>query len=157
METMFIDDDYDDNPHLFSEILPGLWQGGTAEGDQIHASKVLSSATDNRLFTAVVTLDSQSQPVSWGIKEYRYGFADGPIEKYAVKNILAAADWAYSEWKDGETVLIRCQAGANRSGLVMALVLMKEGLSAQDAIDAIRSKRSFALSNSAFVKWLLAI
>ena len=74
-----------------------------------------------------------------------------------MKNILAAADWAYSEWKAGEAVLIRCQAGANRSGLVMALVLMKEGLSAQDAIDAIRSKRSFAFSNSAFVKWLLTI
>jgi hypothetical protein len=34
---MFIYDDYDDNPNLFSEILPGLWQGGTAAGDQIHA------------------------------------------------------------------------------------------------------------------------
>ena len=101
-----------------------------------------------------MTLDAQSQPVKWGVKEYRFGIEDGPIEREQIKDILKAADWAYEQWKAKEIVLIRCQAGANRSGLIMALVLMKDGWSAKKAIDHIRLRRSFALSNSAFVAWL---
>jgi protein-tyrosine phosphatase len=45
--------------------------------------------------------------------------------------------------------------GYNRSGLVMAAVLMKTGLSAEAAIKLIREKRSpYAMSNSDFVSRL---
>ena len=153
-----IEIDYEDEPfELHTEILPRLWQGGTAERDQLHNSKHFSTATKDQPFTSVVTLDAQSQPVKWGVKEYRFGIEDGPIEREQIKDILKAADWAYEQWKTKETVLIRCQAGANRSGLIMALVLMKDGWSAQKAIDHIRLRRSFALSNSAFVAWLKEI
>ena len=149
---------YEDEPfELHTEILPRLWQGGTAERDQLHNSKHFSTATKDQPFTSVVTLDAQSQPVKWGVKEYRFGIEDGPIERQQIKDILKAADWAYEQWKAKEIVLIRCQAGANRSGLIMALVLMKDGWSAQKAIDHIRLRRSFALSNSAFVAWLKEI
>lgn len=37
-------------------------------------------------------------------------------------------------------MLIRCQAGMNRSSLVTDLVLMKDGLSADEAIALIRQK-----------------
>jgi protein-tyrosine phosphatase len=51
---------------------------------------------------------------------------------------------------------VRCQAGLNRSGLVTALILMKEGFTAQDAINLIRSKRhEDALFNDSFANWLL--
>jgi len=153
----FFDEDYDDNPMRYSEILPRLWQGGTGDEDMISSSKVFSSVTDRHPFTAVVTLDALAQPVIPGVKEYRYGFLDTAIEKSQVPNILAAADWAYEQWVAKETVVIRCHAGANRSGLVMALVLMKDGKSADQAIELIRSKRASALSNSAFVKWLREI
>jgi len=150
-----IEIDYEDEPfELHTEILPRLWQGGTAERDQLHNSKHFSTATKDQPFTSVVTPDAQSQPVKWGVKEYRFGIEDGPIEREQIKDILKAADWAYEQWKAKEIVLIRCQAGANRSGLIMALVLMKDGWSAQKAIDHIRLRRSFALLNSAFVAWL---
>ena len=62
---------------------------------------------------------------------------------------------AHAEWKRGQRVLIRCQAGMNRSGLIMALVLIREGYTAQEAIDLIRTKRSkHALFNGRFEKWL---
>jgi protein-tyrosine phosphatase len=102
----------------------------------------------------VVTLDAQAQPVILGVKEYRYGFPDGELSSKIIQEVVAAAHWAYEQWKKGETVLVRCQAGANRSGLVMALVLMRNGLTNLEAIEVICSKRSFALSNKHFVKWL---
>jgi protein-tyrosine phosphatase len=52
-------------------------------------------------------------------------------------------------------VLIRCQAGMNRSSLITAMVLMKEGLSSDEAIDLIRKQRSeYCLSNQHFVEYL---
>lgn len=51
--------------------------------------------------------------------------------------------------------LSRCQAGANRSGLVLGRVLMIEGYTATEAINLIRSKRGpQALFNQDFVKKL---
>jgi protein-tyrosine phosphatase len=43
----------------------------------------------------------------------------------------------------------------NRSGLIMALVLIREGYTAEDAINLIRANRSkHALFNGRFEKWL---
>ncbi|HEY7821189.1 MAG TPA: dual specificity protein phosphatase family protein, partial [Acidimicrobiia bacterium] len=54
------------------------------------------------------------------------------------------------------TVLIRCQAGVNRSGLVSALVLMLDGYRAEEAIALLRQRRSpVVLSNRHFERWLL--
>jgi protein-tyrosine phosphatase len=69
---------------------------------------------------------------------------------------VALARYAHQRWSEGARVLIRCQAGVNRSGLVMALTLMHHGHSAAEAIALIRSRRSPAvLSNRHFVRWLL--
>jgi protein-tyrosine phosphatase len=63
---------------------------------------------------------------------------------------------AHADWKRGKRVLIRCQAGWNRSGLITALVLIREGMGAREAIDLIREKRSeWALCNKSFEKFLL--
>ena len=62
---------------------------------------------------------------------------------------------AHEDWKQGQRVLIRCQAGMNRSRLIMALVLIREGYTADEAINLIRTKRSkHALFNGRFEKWL---
>ncbi len=142
---------------LFSEITTNLWQGGTPDEIHCDVSSVSSFLDNTHNFTAVVTLDSYSQPVGRSIKELRYGFIDGRIERNEIPKLLEVADWAYENWQRGEKVLVRCQAGANRSGLIVAIVLMKDGYSAQEAIDLIRSKRPFALSNSEFVSFLRKI
>ena len=138
----------------FSEILPRLWQGGTPESEMIETSSIHSAAIQRFGFTVVVTLDARSQPAGWGVKELRYGFEDGKLEREEIPRLLEVADWAYDHWQKGEKVLIRCQAGANRSGLITAIVLMKDAMSAEVAIAKIRAKRRFALSNSHFLTLL---
>jgi hypothetical protein len=55
----------------------------------------------------------------------------------------------------GRTVLVRCRSGLNRSGLVIAQVLMNNGRSAEDAVELIRARRSpCALNNQMFVDYL---
>jgi protein-tyrosine phosphatase len=50
---------------------------------------------------------------------------------------------------------VHCQAGLNRSSLVVGRALMLGGMTADDAIVLIRRKRSPAcLSNPSFERWL---
>jgi len=142
---------------LYSEIAHRLWQGGTPDSEMLDGSEPSDSSNQDFGFTAVVTLDARSRPFGWGVKELRYGFEDGPLDRAEVPRILEVADWAFENWQKGEKVLIRCQAGANRSGLITAIVLMKDGMSAAKAIEMIRAKRKFGLSNSDFVKFLFEI
>lgn len=58
----------------------------------------------------------------------------------------------------GQTVLVHCQAGLNRSGLLSARTLMHRGHTAQDAINLLRDKRSpLVLCNEAFENWLVSL
>lgn len=55
----------------------------------------------------------------------------------------------------GHRVLVTCQMGLNRSGLVSALALRQAGLPPCDAIQAVRDARSrYALGNHHFVKMI---
>ena len=143
---------------LWSEILPGLWLGGTDDDDTIETGvdtyKPRMITKDD--FDTVVTLYSWAQPVDWLVEEVRYGFYDSEIGHIDFSAVERAADFAYQAWKSGKRILIRCQAGINRSSLVMAHVLMKDRYTAREAIDLMREKRSKAvLLNKHFVDYLV--
>ena len=83
------------------------------------------------------------------------GFPDSVLSEKDIPEIHSLVDWIYDEWKSGKKVLVRCQAGWNRSGICVALTLMKDGYKAKDAIDLIRARRSpHALCNEDFVRYL---
>lgn len=142
------------------QILPGLWQGGT-EDDEVVGGRIPADhrgALSGRRprFDVVVTLYADAQPAPWGVEELRFGFPDADLTPEFAERAIALARHAHRRWRDGERVLVRCQAGVNRSGLVMALVLMLEGIDAHDAIALIRERRApAALSNFAYVRWLV--
>ena len=142
------------------QILPGLWQGGTEDdevvGGRIPADHHGALAGRRTRFDVVVTLYADAQPAPWGVEELRFGFPDADLTPEFASRAIALARHAHRRWRDGERVLVRCQAGVNRSGLVMALVLMLEGMDAHDAIALIRERRAPAvLSNFAYVRWLV--
>lgn len=144
---------------LWSEILPGLFLGGTDDDDTIEdASNIHTSRNITKEhFDTVVTLYAWANPVDWFVQELRYGFYDSGLEGNAdYASLHEAAEFAHKAWKSGKRVLIRCQAGINRSSLTMGLVLMLEGYPAAAAIELMRSKRSNAvLLNEDFVDYLL--
>lgn len=143
-------------PPLYSEVLPRLWIGGTDDWDVIDIPKALPGLHDPRQFDAVVTLYAHAHPMGWGVHEQRYGFPDAELDPNTMERVHELADWLYGRWVKGETVLARCQAGCNRSGLVIALVLIRAGLSATDAIATLRDVRSpHALSNRDFETYVL--
>jgi hypothetical protein len=138
-----------------SEIAPGLFMGGTDDGDVVQVAQAGWRLGDERPYDAVVTLYAWAQPVPWEVEELRYGFGDCDIRYADTERILRAARWAWRRWVAGDRVLIRCQAGLNRSGLITALVLMLEGYAADEAVPLIRRRRSaWCLCNGYFESWL---
>lgn len=142
---------------LWSEVLPGLWQGGTGEGEDIAYGHLdPAQQITEKDFETVVTLYASALPPDWFVKEIRLGIYDSDMKDFVPEQLFDLVRVAHTDWTGGNRVLIRCQAGWNRSGLVMALVLMREGYTAEDAIALIRKERSeYALCNVDFEKFLL--
>lgn len=140
---------------LWSEILPGLWQGGTADDDAggRWRSKPAITLKD---FDTCITMYAYANPADWHIREIRYGIYDSNMDDFDAEELFDIIRIAHSDWKKGKRILSRCQAGWNRSGLITALILIRDGMSAEDAIALIQKKRSpNALCNGTFRKWLM--
>ena len=143
-------------PPLFSEILPNLFMGGTDDDDVTHIPARIYNRKNGLPFDAIVTMYEFARPAFGGVQEFRYAVPDAEMANISLDRLRDAVEFAHARWKAGDRVLIRCQAGLNRSGLVTALVLIKEGHDPKAAIDLLRTKRDRdALCNEDFAEWLL--
>ena len=143
-------------PQLFSMIAPNLFQGGTEDLDVIHLPQTNNRPRTDLPFDAIVTMYAWARPADWNVQEFRYGVLDASINDINLDRLRQAVEFGYDRWKQGDRVLIRCQAGLNRSGLVTALILIKDGFTAEKAIELIRESRGEdALFNTHFTSWLL--
>ena len=137
-----------------SEILPGLWQGGSEYSidEEIMGNRVVIK----KPFASVVTLNEDAPKMGLYVKELRFEFPDGPLNDYLLEQLGGVVNWANREWKSGSRTLIRCQMGLNRSSLVTGLVLINNGYSGTQAVDWIRAKRGpSTLQNAAYLNYLL--
>lgn len=140
---------------LYSEIAPNLYMGGTDDQDVIHYPVRNRSGRPDLPFDAIVTMYAWAQPADWRVQEFRYGVPDAAIGDIDLPRLKQAVEFGLNRWLSGDRVLIRCQAGLNRSGLVTALILMSTGIDAEDAITQIRLNRAeIALFNTEYVNWL---
>ena len=143
-------------PQLYSMIAPNLFQGGTDDLDVIHLAQTNNRPRTDLPFDAIVTMYAWARPADWKVQEFRYGVPDASITDIDLDRLRQAVDFGYDRWKQGDRVLVRCQAGLNRSGLVTALILIKDGLKPAEAIARIRDIRGEdALFNRDFHNWLL--
>ena len=132
---------------LSSEILEGLHMGGSDESGEF--IPIIN-------YDLVVTHYKDSEPYALTKKEIRLCFPDSSIEFIDLIKLQSAVGEAFGVWKDGGRVLVRCQAGLNRSGLTTALILIESGFAPDQAIDFIRVKRSkHALFNHFYTDYIL--
>lgn len=136
---------YFDVPYM-TEVGENLWIGGCEDG------LILPETIKN-----VVSLYPwESYTVEHDMSSYMtVTMYDSTHEEVNLSKILHMAMWVNECRKEAPT-LVHCQAGLNRSGLVTAAAIMlQDGVSAQEAIDIIRTKRSSAcLCNPTFVQVL---
>jgi len=148
---------------LWSEVAPGLFVGGTSDSDHVGRGRKFEDTgrgffeilEDAEIgpddFDAVVTMYAWARPVDWGVEELRWGIMDSDQAGIDLESLRETVVWAHRRWKAGKRVLVRCQAGLNRSSLVAGLVLVREGMEGHEAITTIRRRRARrALFNEKF-------
>lgn len=143
MATAAISGTYFDVPYM-SHLQGTLWQGGVETGLILPPGiRHVISLYPFKAYTVMHHLRSE-------LKVLMVDQLDG-VDPALVE---ATAEWVIRCMNDGPT-LLHCEAGLNRSSLVAARVLIRTGMSAEDAISLIRAKRSPAcLCNPAFEAWI---
>jgi protein-tyrosine phosphatase len=129
----------------FAELVPGLFVGSHPEPEdpfELGADVVVCLASG----TSVKLVPRGTVLVHWPIK-------DGPVPPPAVLRSLAR--FVDTSLREEAAVYVHCQAGMNRSVLVAARVLMERGMTAEQAIELVRNRRSGSLSDE-YADWLRA-
>ena len=117
----------------------------------------LRSAAVGAEFDLVVSLFSRSgHGPDPGVEHLVAELPDGPLTAGQLRSAGELARAAANAVQEGRTVLVRCHAGYNRSGLVVAQTLIDLGSDAAGAIELIRRRRSpWALYNETFEQYLM--
>lgn len=139
----------------WNEIRPGLWMGGHYWTD---SSGELRTAVVKDEFDLVISLYSRpGHGPAIGVEHRVAEMPDAALTTFQIHRVRQLAVIVATAVRTGGTTLVRCHAGYNRSGLVVAQTLIELGDDARDAIQLIRQRRSpWALHNELFVQYLEA-
>jgi len=146
--------------HPWNEIVPNLWQGGhyiasTSNDLEVNSSLVTVDDEFDAVYTMAHAVTKGHGPRS-GVDHYTLPLEDSDlITRWQLLELRRIVSHIVLRVNIGEKILIRCEAGYNRSGLVVGMSLLRMGISVFDACNLIRKNRSIhALSNEYFVQLL---
>ncbi|MEV6827612.1 protein phosphatase [Amycolatopsis sp. NPDC051102] len=136
----------------WNEIRPGLWMGGHIRVGAAGEEPVVVG----REFDLVLSLYHRDGHGPAPGVEHRFAeMPDGPLTDAQIGEVERFAGLAAEAVRAGRRTLVRCHAGQNRSGLVVAQALVELGLELPAAIALVRQRRGpGALSNELFVQYL---
>ncbi|MFE5537375.1 protein phosphatase [Streptomyces sp. NPDC056492] len=139
----------------WDEIVPRLWMGGHHWTDPAGELRPVVAGSE---FDLVISLYSRSgHGPDAHVEHLVREMPDGPLTAAELHGVQDLARTGVSALDKGLTVLVRCHSGYNRSGLVIAQMLIERGLPAGEAVALVRERRSpAALSNEAFTSYLSA-
>lgn len=141
------DDEVIDVPVL-TEVTSGLWFGGAPEPRVPDGFDFVVN-----LYAPWTDYDA-NEIEAWNVGNME----DDEVTPEVAKQFLELAREVNRRRDLGQTVLVHCQAGINRSATVVALALMLRGMAAADAIRLLREKRHrLVLCNPHFEAWLLGL
>lgn len=131
-----------------------MWADGTRYQDGRHSSISEDDSWDYIVSAYVDTKNNRSWP-SCDQRIVPFSDTEEGLDDKTWDRIKSAVEAVVDHWSEGQKVLVRCQAGFNRSGLIMALVLMKLGFTAEVAIKRLRDRRSsYVLVNPVFEEYV---
>jgi len=129
--------------NLISKIAPHLWIG-----DMVSTS--LAPRGTIIVFAAKEYQPRRKRSIHVPLDDDPSGPTPDEAER-ALKAASRVADLV----RDGQSVLVTCFQGRNRSGLISALALVElEGISGAEAVEKVRIARPEALRNPGFVDFL---
>jgi hypothetical protein len=129
----------------FVEVIPNLFLGSHPDGHDPFAigARVVVCLSSR---ASVEAAPSDGMFLHWPIQ-------DGPLPDEATLRQLAR--FIADSLGRSLTVFVHCDAGLNRSALLVAQVLVERGMPPADAVRLIRARRRGSLSNT-YETWLLS-
>lgn len=143
----------------YHQILPNLYMGGHLwKEDGRYRDGRYSSISGDPSWDYVVSAHIERHEQTYPQCDMRlviFDDTENGLDEQTWVRISSAVDEVVSRWKQNQKILVRCQAGYNRSGMLMSLVLMRLGYTADGAIDLIRQRRGKdVLVNQAFERYV---
>lgn len=131
---------------IISMITDDLWMGGCRDGLVVPEEiKHVVSLYPWEQYETQDSVQSMTQIYMFDAEDEDMRLVEG------------VADWVNVLRKDGVT-LVHCQAGLNRSGVVVATALVRSGMEPVSAIALLRERRDPAvLCNQAFSSWVMGL
>ncbi len=134
----------------WDEVHPGLWVGGHSVADE--QGWPVPVVVRDEFDTVVSLYAAPGHGPAEGVEHLHHRMADADLLGEDAAHVARLAAVTAARVREGRRVLVRCQAGLNRSSLVAALAMVELGVAPQDAIDRIRAARSTNyLFNRSFV------
>lgn len=133
--------------HLYQGGLPILAYPGMKLPDGVDADVLVLCAQESQ-FPAVM-------PPRDHLRIYRVPLDDAELSRREAEAALGAGHYVADQLNKGRRVVVTCQQGRNRSGLVSAIALVEHlRIAPSAAIAIIQRQRKNALTNPSFVRWL---
>lgn len=128
-------------------LIEGLWIGSKPE---------IGRVVGESGFDLLVLCAEEYQPPAWqfpGVDVIHAPFDDNDIGPLPIEKEIArtAGSQVATALRNHSQILVTCQQGRNRSGLVCGLALVENGLDPVRVIHLIQDTRRNALTNDAFV------
>jgi hypothetical protein len=124
----------------------------------LHMGSMRSTSEPQRYDLIVSTAEEWRPPRARGVTRMHIPLADVAWDFYnhpqELQQLADTAETIAESVDAGRQVLIFCNMGMNRSGLLTGLTLMHLGYTPRRAINAIRKRHPCTLSNMSFVEAL---
>jgi protein-tyrosine phosphatase len=131
----------------YNEMIPGLYMGSrrAVEGQPKIFDLYVGCAVELKPPRSIM---GKFKTMWVPLSDTEWEFRDRPEE---INMLVGAARQIAAQVMAGKKVLIYCNMGMNRSGLMMALTLMQLGYSLNEALSLIRARNRCTLSNDSFM------
>ena len=145
----------------YHEILPNLYLGGhlwrDSDGrirDGRHSGVSSDPSWDYVVSSHIEGYHEKSLP-QCDMRLVLFDDTEAGLSEEIWSKIGSVVDEVVARWKQSQKILVRCQAGLNRSGMLMSLILMRLGYTADGAIELVRKRRGKdVLVNQAFERYV---
>eukprot|EP00026_Physarum_polycephalum_P016909 Phypoly_transcript_17952.p1 GENE.Phypoly_transcript_17952~~Phypoly_transcript_17952.p1 ORF type:complete len:189 (+),score=25.30 Phypoly_transcript_17952:126-692(+) len=117
-------------------------------------ANVIVTLNEEKEFTALQIPDILLRIQGLGMESVFYPIKDMHIPTEKMESFVIFVDKLVSKIRDDKVVVIHCNAGKGRSGLVAACCLLRMGMGAQKAITTVRAARPGAIQTWAQEKFI---
>lgn len=145
----------------YHEILPNLYLGGHVWRDDSgrirdgRSSSISNDPSWDYVVSAYIEGYSEKTLPQCDMRLVLFDDTEEGLDEDTWRRVGSAVDEAVARYKQNQKILVRCQAGYNRSGMLMCLILMRLGYTADEAIELARECRGKdVLINKSFERYV---